>query len=374
MSLTSHLDNKKSPVRQFLRGMFPNAREFLADARKLVRQADTIRPEEDVPWDTIGTAVDYRVRYYFGVTPSEKLVAYEGARRLCELTSRAPVSKNLTYTRAADRITFFDRVTGKRAGVFLPDRDGLVGFGRAPEERMSEMHSVAQKILDQEADSPLDGLAGLARAFERFFEGLDDLLQCIGPAGVRLGVADEDALNRYCLVLAELEKIVRAGYRPSTLLDRLLDGEARPLVDLVDPHWTEDLRKLSWEFYMRCSHLLTLPATLNPTFDGSRDVGGADADLIVDGTLFEIKTTVKPEIGADWIWQLMGYVLLDYRDALQITDIGIYMVRQGLLFRWDLEEAVQVLSGQTAPSIEELRACFRETARGRHSCSEPTLP
>ena len=82
MSLSSHLEDKNSHIRQFLRTQFPNTRSFLAEARKMVREADTIVPDENVPWGLIGTALDYRIRYYFGITPHEELVAYKGARRL----------------------------------------------------------------------------------------------------------------------------------------------------------------------------------------------------------------------------------------------------------------------------------------------------
>ena len=89
------------------------------------------------------------------------------------------------------------------------------------------------------------------------------------------------------------------------------------------------MRKLSWKFYDDYNYLIALPHTLNPTFEGSRDVGGADADLVVNGTLIDIKTTVRPEIKPDWIRQLLGYVLLDYSVRHQIKAIGLYMARQG---------------------------------------------
>ena len=33
---------------------------------------------------------------------------------------------------------------------------------------------------------------------------------------------------------------------------------------------------------------------LGPTFSGSRHVGGADADLMIDGFLYDIKTIINP--------------------------------------------------------------------------------
>lgn len=79
MSLTSHLDDTKSPIRRFLCEEFPDTRTFLASARKQVRQAKIIKPEIAVRWGTVATALDYRIRYYFAVTPYKDLVAYRGA-------------------------------------------------------------------------------------------------------------------------------------------------------------------------------------------------------------------------------------------------------------------------------------------------------
>ena len=114
---------------------------------------------------------------------------------------------------------------------------------------------------------------------------------------------------------------------------------------------------------MTTINLLSLPHTLNPAFEGSYDVGGADADLIVDGALLEIKTTVRPEINLNWIRQLLGYVLLDYSDSHQIKAIGLYMARQGILFQWELEDAIQRLSGDILADIRVLRERFRDLAR-----------
>ncbi|MFA4861416.1 hypothetical protein [Methanoregula sp.] len=50
---------------------------------------------------------------------------------------------------------------------------------------------------------------------------------------------------------------------------------------------------------------------LNPTFGfASKVVGGADADLIIDDTLIEIKTTINPKFERDYFNQLIGYMVL----------------------------------------------------------------
>ena len=224
------------------------------------------------------------------------------------------------------------------------------------------MWAAAEQILEGEADPPAVGEALVPR-YQQFFDELGLFLESTKPAATLLSDFDENELNRYCIVLAELEKVFRAGYRESSLLLRPQQQGRGRLTDFVEWDWTDDLTRLSREFYRKCGHLLTLPFVLNPVFEGSKDVGGADADLIVDGTLLEIKTTIKQEIGQEWIWQLLGYALLDYNDQFGIADIGVYMARQGLCFQWDLEEALEVMSGESNVHIEELRLLFREAVK-----------
>ena len=144
------------------------------------------------------------------------------------------------------------------------------------------------------------------------------------------------------------------------------------LLAIVQEHWTDDLCKLSWLFYDRYNELLGVPTILNPTFDGSRDIGGADADVILDDYLIEIKTTVKQRVAVQWLYQLAGYVLLDYSDKYPLDGVGLYLSRQGLLFKWPLAEFLPAMTGESPITLEELRGRFqgllREVSRPNRSC------
>jgi hypothetical protein len=105
----------------------------------------------------------------------------------------------------------------------------------------------------------------------------------------------------------------------------------------------DDPCQLSALCYDRFHDLLTLPHVLNPTFKGSSDVDGADADLIVDGCLIDIKASMNSKINPEWLRQIVGYVLLDYDDTYQITSVGISMARQGMLFTWPLADLLSQL-------------------------------
>ncbi len=312
MSLTSNLKDTHSRVRRFMEEEFPEARSFIQFAGTKVKDADTLRPTGKVPYGTIGTAFDYRLRYYFGVTPREELVAHGGAMRLAGAT-RA-----------------YDLGSGEKTWQFS---------GASPEE----------PVL------PVGVVTG-------FFDSLDDLLAETDSVGRRLDRSQEEALARHCIVLALFEEIVRAGSR---IRSPLLASEYVSFTDLLaiaEPRWVEDLCNISLLFHERFSNLLSLPATLNPTFEGSRDVGGADADIIVDSCLIDIKTTVNPRIEPLWLYQVMGYLLLDYRDEHAIDAVGLYLARQGVLIRVPLSDFVSALRGNPAP-VSELRERFR-TALG----------
>lgn len=303
MSLGTHLRDSKSPVNRFIQEQFPNTKTapFLVDARKQMRASETIRtPDADaLPWSTIGIAMDYRIRYYFDVTPVDDLIAYYGP-------------------------------------IFMRAGDAATAYG----DLMYLTHD--------------------------FFHNLENFTNQCQPVARRLPAVEEDVLNRYCIVLALFEEVFRTGSLSyNSPLAKEMFNDVDDLLAVAEPIWLDDMRQLSWRFYEGFSHLLELTHILNPTFDGSPDVGGADADLIVDGALIDIKTSKNQRIDAYFIRELLGYTLLDYSDRYHIDSIGLYMSRQGILFKWSLDEVFGDLCPGPAPSIAEARARFQELMNAR---------
>ncbi|MDE2838654.1 MAG: hypothetical protein OXL97_14295 [Chloroflexota bacterium] len=224
-----------------------------------MKAATTTRPQVSTgyPYTTIGTAIDYRLRYYFASTPHRDLVAYDGAELLAEM---------------------YPQYSDPTQALF----DDLAQFESDP------------------------------------------------PAQRRLVESEEYQLNRHCYVLALLEQLSRSlrswGSSPLLACDTVNEW-----LNIQSEEEIQDLAALSWLFYDSHSNLLSLPCNLNPIFVGSDDVDGADADLIVDSTSVDIKTTIKASVAKDYIYQLIGYVLLDYTNEYQIDRIGLYMTRQGIL-------------------------------------------
>lgn len=134
-------------------------------------------------------------------------------------------------------------------------------------------------------------------------------------------------LIKSAIFLARLDGKMRGGV-PSERLD----------LNNVDEKDIADLRNLikgvNWHDFKARQICL-----LNPTFgEASRLVGGADADIVIDDTLIEIKTTIKWDFKRDYFSQLIGYYCLyciGGVDGLpkkrKIKNFAIYFSRQAYL-------------------------------------------
>lgn len=77
---------------------------------------------------------------------------------------------------------------------------------------------------------------------------------------------------------------------------------------------------------------------VNPRFAGSNLVGGADANLILRGTLWDIRTTARTApLDLNNIVQQVGYYLLDFENQYQLTHFCWYYSRQQSLFTHPIE-------------------------------------
>ncbi|MGI0102330.1 MAG: hypothetical protein ACREA7_07020 [Nitrosotalea sp.] len=136
-------------------------------------------------------------------------------------------------------------------------------------------------------------------------------------------------LIKTSLELAKLDGIFRARHRGIIFPD-MKDIQTKDISDL------QNLISLVNDSVFK-SKKITI---LNPTFGtGSKIVGGADADLVIDDTLIDIKTTKDPKFKKDYYFQLIGYYIL-YKiggiDGIQkskIKNVAVYFSRQGILHK-----------------------------------------
>lgn len=326
MSLTGHLKDPASPIRSFMEEHFPrsnkpwskwnkttgptelhdgdwevvDAQTSLCIERQTLRHMSpplpTLLPNFELgyPWVIAGTAIDYRIRFFFDTPQPEKLIAEQGAAILPSLLGQPCKS-----------VRYYDEL--KQVLTVLTCDNDLRG-----------------RLLD---------------------EGM------------------EVELCRLCICLALFDPVFRAG--AVAPLDSIpLDSPLEALLSLVKSAVVDDVVALSARFYQTQRDLLEGRIFhLNPNFGSySRLIGGADADLIVDSVLIDIKTKKSFSITQQDLWQLIGYLLLDRDDEYEIKELGIYMTRQGVLYKWAVDEFLFRLS-RIKRTTAQWRADFYKLAK-----------
>lgn len=319
MSLTGHLNDASSPVRHFFDDYFPNtakccssksgkpnvnARVNPQTSEDTVFGRDRWRPGDPIvlplqadgyPWATVGTAIDYRLRYQCANVPIESTVAWKGAQKLL-----------FSQTTPFDVVVLF-----KDLSNFI---DTLIGDAHVPQQR--------------------------------------------------LNIRKEQDLARSCYILALFEQCFRA---PVDLHGPLMRNgprtTLRDLLELCDISTVDDIVRVAHLFWQTQANFMTEPKViLNPTFSGSRALGGADADLIVGSQLIDIKSSIKNELSRAHLLQVLGYCLADWDDEYELTSAGIYFARQGVSIVWPLEALCSTASVE-GWSLLQARKEFRKVVQ-----------
>lgn len=159
-----------------------------------------------------------------------------------------------------------------------------------------------------------------------------------------------DEVIRGTIMLAQLDTYFRAGIISEDfgIIDDDDVADLRKLISLVNPN------------SFRAKDL----CLLNPTFgEASELIGGADADLVVDNLLIDIKTTTKPEFKIEHFNELIGYYTLyklggipDAPVEPKIENLGIYYSRYAELYTFPV---AAVIVGSKFASFKEW---FKEKA------------
>lgn len=167
-------------------------------------------------------------------------------------------------------------------------------------------------------------------------------------------ITDELICNT--IFLAKLDVLYRAGF-----IDENFDNynhedikDIKSLISLVD--------NKNFQAKEKCY--------LNPTFGaGSSLVGGADADLIIDNTLIDIKVTKNLKLDRNHINQVLGYYLLSLIGGVNsnpndrpIENIGIYFARHGELLTIPI---VQFGDKQKFENFKEWFISYLSSPRGK---------
>jgi hypothetical protein len=140
----------------------------------------------------------------------------------------------------------------------------------------------------------------------------------------------------YCWALAGMDLVHRLGIRPVNLIDI-------PTSEEIDE--MKRMMRGVIKFWPKPQEY----CLLNPTFgEASYVTGGADADVVQDDTIIDIKTikVKKNPYLADHILQLVMYAALskidgvDGRDNVEIKKLGIWFSRHFQYLEWPLGDIV----------------------------------
>jgi hypothetical protein len=316
MSLTSILDDSTTSLRQFLARVLPDVSEVRLAYRAVkpspLDVVRPVRPEGGRPaWGTLGAAINHRLGYALS-----------------------------------------DKV----------NRTGSISGGVRLSGRVARPAAVAQAVQAAGSDllTEMERLVAEHRPFDR------------SQPAFR-GEEAEDQLARVCYAAALYEEIYRTGQLwPGTPLgDARADFDVEKLLAMVPEYAVADIAAV---VSLAVGGLEPVRASttpeeviIGPTFAGSLDVGGADADWIAAGLLVDVKAAVQPgKFDTRTIYQLIGYALLDYDNRHKIDQLGLYQARAGWLTTWNLDVYLGLLG--TSRLIADLRA---EVAELFHREPEP---
>jgi len=325
MALTYHLTDRASPVRAFFAERFPHTRSLwfkdsgrparalhtptsdgdlkLYELDMIGRQPALVLPSEETafPWALAGSALDYRLRFELERTDLGATSAAKGWAEVCLLNDRRDLEPD--------------------GGVWAELREAI-------------------------ATVPTPGRSGsLTRRQE-----LD--------------------LANYCAVLGMYEQVYRMGGLTNRAVWEhpvvTLGPTARltTLRGLVDERLATDVADMIGLARERAPALVSASdVLLGPGFARSRDLGGADADLIVDRALVEVKATKRTQLPPRVVWQVLGYLLADTDDEHRLEHVGWYFARHGLTWQFPVAEFCTRLAGGAAVDLAAERSAFARICR-----------
>jgi hypothetical protein len=192
------------------------------------------------------------------------------------------------------------------------------------------------------------------------------------PAGGhRAAALDAERLARACWALALFTEVRRSGLAAGSPLG-VLDPAAslEELLALASADEIADLLALAGAARRVLLPVLAErggPVHVGPTFAGSVDLA-ADADLIAGGLLLELKVNLgdrrsdgrrRCSLDRLTLYELLGYLLLDYENAYRIEALGVYSARYAHLAIWPLAELLDVLAGGPV-DLAQARVEFRQ--------------
>jgi hypothetical protein len=301
MSLSSLLSAGRGPVWDWFVTYFPETRKVCTEANRTLRGGPATEPCAVLP--QLGTdhgLVGTAVGYVLSAHLREDALDRTVATNGARLLAR-PLGR-MALTRRPELI---ERAVVARVGELQPWR----------------------RALDEREWTELCQLMCILSRFEQYFRaGPPVLVHLISP----LRAHSDD-----------LTELAHALVQPPTLADVKAVGRAA-----VEDH--ASIRNASELF-------------IGPTFAQSLALGGADADVIYDGTLLDFKSSAQAGvIKRHEAWQLLGYLFADTDDSYHIRQVGFAALRRRRTLTWPAQTLVDSLAGHPTLPIDQWRTSFVE--------------
>lgn len=309
MSLTRHLSNKESPIRQFIYECAPQLALAGTRGRQGQMKASAFGFDELTALST-------------------QLPIPEGVKDRQSHASTAGMALDYRLRMDLPDFDFVDTVAQRGLDILAAD-PSIVHRGKHIHKVLEMALGFAYLTWKQKDSHPLN----LARASI-------PLAWCESIARTGPQAALSGELGRRIKRARDAGDLMM-GIDESLLFDvARMRNSIKPLLD----EWNRDIE--AGGFYVP-----------NPRFLGSVAVGGADADWVVGDMLVDLKT--REEITSPWIrdalFQLLGYALLDLDDSLGIRKVGLLLPRQPYFAVWTLDDLLQEDAGE---AIQSLRGEF----------------
>lgn len=214
-------------------------------------------------------------------------------------------------------------------------------------------------------EGELIGIMGAVRADKQNYQYHVSALKEL----IKLGNKDTHLRPAICIILSWYERIVRERNfkmveqcfaQRSTSIQETMQMLKRnvPLAEFIDVTGLMKTISTVW------GNRLDRKFTLNPIMPNSAYVGGADADWIIDGILYDCKCSWKSSpFTKDHLRQVMAYALLDWDDKLNLRGVGWYYARQQIIIEYPLEEILPNIAQKRA----DLKARYTQPKTHHHT-------
>ncbi|MBK8567864.1 MAG: hypothetical protein IPN76_32220 [Saprospiraceae bacterium] len=268
---------------------------------KISLQGELLAPAKTVNYGVVGTAFDYLFRFRMEWLSKDKAICRDGW--VADSAMQSIKSQLVEKSKKRKEVQFDEKISKKEKGE-------LALLLRAIEKERAKRSREFNKQL---------------KAFYENSVHQYEEAKANHKSYLTTGIMT-DELVKSSIVLAKLDLYARAGY---------LDNS----IQTTQEEDIEDLQKL----VSIIPNEIFTPKNicfLNPVFaEGSALFGGADADLIVDDTLIDIKTTKHLAVERVHLNQLLCYYIASTiggvnsgQHSCTIKNIGIYFSRHGILW------------------------------------------